>query len=205
MSLRNENPGRDSTKSKPGDRQTEQAEDRSSAGSPSTSVEEALGRAHRHTRHSLSEGLAAAASFIEAVSIAVGGESSESHHALTRLADRIEVWRDEMTRQGGRLSLPLAEGLLNALDAEVARWEVRAREDSDARAVMRAFLGLREVLWELGVRHPPAPGSDPRMPSERNADPARSASRGVGAEGAASDPKEGDQRRRRVQRVRVQG
>ena len=205
MSLRNENPGRDSTKSKPGDRHTEQAEDRPTAESRSTSVEEALGRAHRHTRHSLSEGLAAAASFIEAVSIAVGSESGESHHALTRLADRIEVWREAITRRGGLLSLPLAEGLLKALDAEVARWEVRARQDPDARAVMRAILGLREILWELGVRHPPASGSDPRMSSERDADPPRSASRGAGAEGAASTPQEDGQRRRRVQRVRVQG
>ena len=35
---------------------------------------------------------------------------------------------------------------------EIERWEARSARDPDARAVLRAFLGLRELLWELGLR-----------------------------------------------------
>ncbi|MGH7286571.1 MAG: hypothetical protein ACREI8_00945, partial [Myxococcota bacterium] len=63
----------------------------------------------------------------------------------------------------------------------IARWEERARQDGEARAVLRAFLGVRELLWEFGIRRPDEPAA-PR--AER-----RAAKRG--------GP--------RVQRVRVQG
>ena len=49
--------------------------------------------------------------------------------------------------------------MLDALDAEIARWETKARQDADARAVLRAFLGVRELLWELGMR-PSAPAAE---------------------------------------------
>ena len=68
------------------------------------------------------------------------------------------------------------------LDAEIARWENCSKDNADARAVLRAYLGVREVLWELGLRRP-----------ERSDEP-----------GAASGPPR-KPRRRRVQRVRIDG
>jgi hypothetical protein len=46
----------------------------------------------------------------------------------------------------------LLRSIAEALDAEVARWQARAESDPEARAVLRAFLGLRELLWEFGIR-----------------------------------------------------
>ena len=44
-----------------------------------------------------------------------------------------------------------------AIDDEIALWEERARNNTDARTILRAFLGLRELLWEFGVRSPETP------------------------------------------------
>jgi len=71
-----------------------------------------------------------------------------------------------------------------ALDAEIARWEKRAAADGDARAVLRAFLGLRELLWEVGVRPRPEPAAPPA------------------ARGRKAGP---DRPQGRVQRVHVEG
>ena len=49
--------------------------------------------------------------------------------------------------------------ILDALETEIARWESLSRQDEEARSVLRAFLGLREFLWEMGIRSktpPPA-------------------------------------------------
>ena len=46
--------------------------------------------------------------------------------------------------------------LADGLDSEIERWEARSREDAEARSVLRAFLAVREVLWELGTRFDPA-------------------------------------------------
>ncbi len=56
-------------------------------------------------------------------------------------------------RENARFSLPSAmpEPLATALEAEIKRWESRSQTDPDARPVLRAFLGLRELLWEIGV------------------------------------------------------
>ena len=46
----------------------------------------------------------------------------------------------------------LLSSFAEALDAEIDRWEKRSQKDPTARAVLRAFLGVRELLWEMGVR-----------------------------------------------------
>ena len=61
-------------------------------------------------------------------------------------------WPRTSRRRGGDGPEPLLASIAEALDIEIARWEKRARDDLDARAVLRAFLGLREILWEFGVR-----------------------------------------------------
>lgn len=70
-------------------------------------------------------------------------------------------------REGTPFRLPpaLAAPLYRALEAEILRWETRSKTDPDARPVLRAFLGLREILWEFGVR---APGdSEPTPEAQR--------------------------------------
>jgi hypothetical protein len=104
--------------------------------------------------------------------------------------------REPRLRRRGRARRRHRAEIAEALDAEIARWEERAKHDADARSVLRAFLGLREVLWELGVRASFAQRAEgERRPSggHARADDARSRS----TEPAASRP--------RVQRVAVQG
>jgi hypothetical protein len=67
----------------------------------------------------------------------------------------LEGLASDLGRRGGDGPEPLLASIAEALDIEIARWEKRARDDLDARAVLRAFLGLREILWEVGVRPRP--------------------------------------------------
>ena len=62
----------------------------------------------------------------------------------------------------------LAAPLSAAIEIEIKRWEERSRTDPDARLVLRAFLGMRELLWEVSTRDDGA-----RTPAEprSNADP----------------------------------
>ena len=48
--------------------------------------------------------------------------------------------------------LKILDQQVGELEAEIERWEARAGDDPEARAVLRAFLGLRELLWEFGIR-----------------------------------------------------
>ncbi|MGH0032224.1 MAG: hypothetical protein ACQGVC_20730 [Myxococcota bacterium] len=145
-------------------------------------VQEALVRARRHARNAAAEATRALRALLDALSLLQGGVAADSHAVLSRAA----VWLDTVARGlgGSDDDAALTRALAEALDAEIARWEARASEDPDARAVLRAFLGLRELLWELGVRPRPSAG-----PSEGEAPAAR--------------PRAG--RRKRVERVTVQG
>jgi hypothetical protein len=134
-------------------------------------VEDALARARRHARNAAAEALEAVRALLDAIAILSGGATAESHAALSGAAQ----WLDELARQlaGGPGDATITRALADALDAEIARWEERARDDPDARAVLRAFLGVRELLWELGVRpapepaEPPPSGEPPRRRSRR--------------------------------------
>lgn len=142
-------------------------------------VEDALARAGRHARNAAAESLAALRALLDAAAILSGGAPAESHAALARAAR----WLDELIAQlaASPGDATVTRALAEALDAEIARWEERARDDPDARAVLRAFLGVRELLWELGVR-----------PTPKGAEPP----------GAAAPRR---RKRRRVERVPVQG
>ena len=150
---------------------------------PPATVEEALARAREHARLAAAETLTAIHALLDAATLAGSGRPSRAHRQLAPLARLLEGLASDLARHGGDGPEPLLASIAEALDIEIARWEKRARDDLDARAVLRAFLGLREVLWEFGVR------------------PRRSA--GV--------PRSGPQRARpqpaspRIQRVPVQG
>jgi len=119
---------------------------------PPRNAEEALARARNHARAAAAEAVAALHALLDAAALAGVGSSAETHRLLGPAARLLA----QLARDLGSGHASEAESLLvsaaRALDDEIARWEQRAREDADARAVLRAFLGLRELLWEVGVR-----------------------------------------------------
>jgi hypothetical protein len=158
------------------------------------SVGEALASARRHARLAAAEALAALRALLDAASLAAAGAPSEELRGLAMLARRLDEL-DAGLREGSAGADALVGALAGALDAEIARWERRSGEDPEARAVLRAFLGLRELLWELGVR---APGAADRG-SEREG--AAEAAPGARAPRTPSAARRGP----RVQRVPVEG
>jgi hypothetical protein len=150
---------------------------------PPATAEEALARAARHTRAALAESLCALHALLDAASLAASGRPAEGRRLLGPLARGLEGLAGDLDAAAGGGSGSLLLAIAEALDAEIARWEARARDDADARAVLRAFLGLRELLWEFGVRRPEAPGRGPVRARPGRARPAGP----------------------RVQRVRVEG
>ena len=142
-------------------------------------LEAALARARRHASQALAEALLAGRALLDAAALATSGVAA-GEHPLFSAADAWVAARQRELREDTPLASELGLALAEALDAEIRRWEERAREDDEARAVLRAFLGLRELLWELGV------GRGPRENRERS-------------EPAPHRP------RRRVERVTVQG
>ncbi len=157
-------------------------------GAPEQRLDEALARARRHAQNALAEALAAARALLDATSLATSGAAAGDHPVFA-VAD---AWIGDAGRhltEARGLPADLGAALAEALDAEIQRWEERAAADPDARSVLRAFLGLREMLWEVGVRPTAArPGSPPR------ANPAQ-----------PSPNPEDEPRTRRVERVSVQG
>ncbi|HXV37544.1 MAG TPA: hypothetical protein VEC18_10360 [Myxococcota bacterium] len=150
---------------------------------------DAIARARGHAKAALGETLAALGALLDAASLAAIGEppaGSALLGALSRILEalRAEIDADAALHAGG----PLLQSIAEALDVEIARWQQRAESDDEARAVLRAFLGLRELLWEFGVRR------------ERGGDAARArhARRSSRADTARAP-------RARVQRVTVEG
>lgn len=124
-------------------------------------ADEALRRARSHLQTATLEGLQAARALLD---VAVHG-SGLTDAAEDGLVAELRRSLDELIaaiRRNAPFSLPtqLTEPLSSALDAEIERWERRSRTDPDARPVLRAFLGLRELLWEIGVGRDPASPTD---------------------------------------------
>jgi hypothetical protein len=158
---------------------------------PPTTAPEALDKARQHAHAALHEALAAVQALLDAASLAVSGERSEAHRLLAPVVGILEKLTAELNGDVGREATILLDSIAVALDTEIARWEDRAKNDVEARAVLRAFIGLRELLWEFGVRHE-SEGDDSDAASRRAPRKAgRGSSRG--------------RRRTRVQRVPVEG
>lgn len=174
-----------------------------SSGAPPASAEEALGRAREHARRALREAVAALRALLDAGSLAAVGATAARQPGLDVLARGLDELAGALDSDGPGPAAPLVEAVANALDQEIGRWESRAARDPDARAVLRAFLGLREILWELGIRRSETPaagdGSAAPGPSAGGGDPDPAVER------ATAVPGDTPVQRRRVQRVRVQG
>jgi hypothetical protein len=147
-------------------------------------------RARRHGRAAAAEGMAMVQALVDAASLASGGRPSDASRLFGPLSKLLEGLGDELMRGTADRPSELFATIAAAIDSEVAYWEKQAHDDTEARTVLRAFLGLREVLWEFGVKREPT-GAGTAVPKRR---PPSTRSR-AGAAGGAP----------RVQRVPVQG
>lgn len=161
-------------------------------GTAPETVEEALSRARNHARVAAAESVAALQALLDAMALGLSGRAAEGDAILGPLSSSLEELRALIAPEDSRFGASLLSALFDALDAEIARWEVRSREDPNARSVLRAFLGVREILWEISSRGQEA------MSSSRDGGPkagGRKPSSGTGR----------SRRRSRVQRVPVEG
>ena len=159
---------------------------------PPETLGEALARARQHGRAATAEALAMVRALIDAASLAASGQPSEASRLLGPLAKLLEAVGDDLGHDAGDRSSQILDSIAGAIDDEISHWEERAGDDTEARTVLRAFLGLREILWEFGFRRSGgAEGADsdepPRPPSSQSR---RTAAKSRGA---------------RIQRVPVQG
>jgi hypothetical protein len=155
-------------------------------------VEEALARARNHGRAALAESLAALQALLDAAALTLSGRAAEEDAVFGPVARSLEELRAVLAPDPSGAGASVLDALFEALDAEVARWEVKSREDPNARSVLRAFLGVREILWEITSRGAGAAGEPEEGASESNPKP--SSGRPVRSRRGA-----------RVQRVRVEG
>lgn len=159
---------------------------------PPSTPAEALAEARLHARRAAAESAAALRALLDAATLAARGEPAAAGRLapLAEALERVAAWLSPEGEQSGD---DVLRALADGLDAEIKRWEAKSREDPEARSVLRAFLAVREVLFEMSARFatprtdPPA-AAEPGDTDERSARPAR-----------ARRP------RRRVERVAVEG
>jgi hypothetical protein len=141
---------------------------------PPASPEEALARAAGHARLAAAETLRTVRALADAGALAAGAGPLAEDSTLGLVARSLDELASALAAGADGAGSSVLRAVAEALDAEIARWEERAREDGDARAVLRAYLGLREILWELGVR----PRSSEGEPGRRQPRGGRGAGRG---------------------------
>jgi hypothetical protein len=119
---------------------------------PPRTLEEALERARRHGLAALAESVSAARALVDAAALAATGAPSDTHDWLARATAWLDGVAEQARSGAGRPLGPWLDAVSDALDDEIERWEEKSRVDPEARAVLRAFLGVREILWEFGLR-----------------------------------------------------
>ena len=119
----------------------------------SNEVGEALERARLHLERAALEGLEAGRALLEAARQASDPDNRSGRSLAAEVLHELEMLIAAL-RKHAPIELPrsFSDPLSVALEAEIERWERRAHDDPDARTVLRAFLGLRELLWTLGIR-----------------------------------------------------
>ncbi len=156
----------------------------------SDDFDRAIARARVHFGNATREALAAVVAVLEAGGRASGLDPEQTERLAASFARRFEA-QFERLKDGALLPGAILVPLEEALAREITRWEERSKHDPDARAVLRAFLGLRELLWELGLRGETTEDAGPDRADDR-------ASRGTPPKPAASAGRE------RVQRFEVE-
>lgn len=162
--------------------------ERTSPGTPA----EALAEARLHAQRAAAESAAALRALLDAATLAARGEPAAAGRLapLAEALERIAAWlHPEGDQSGDAVLRALADGL----DAEIARWEAKSREDPEARSVLRAFLAVREVLFEMSTRF-----ATPRKEETEAAAPGDTEER-------SPRPTRPRRPRRRVERVAVEG
>ncbi len=164
---------------------------------PPRTLDEALERARRHGLAALAESASAARALVDAAALAATGAPSDAHDRLAAATE----WLDAAAERAGagRPLGPWLDAVSDALDDEIERWEEKSRVDPEARAVLRAFLGVREILWEFGLRARDGAAASPtaddlRAPRATPVETARTRSPRAARPGGA-----------RLQRVPVEG
>lgn len=170
-------------------------------GESDASVRQALERAVEHAQLALSEGVASARALLDAASIGVSGGPAKDHAKLSELAWALDRISAALSGEAPTLRAAALNSLLAAVDREVARWEIRSRSDQDARAVLRAFLGLREILWEMGVR----PGEAKPGTGDSKRDGHGRAKYATGKRSKPTPPDTSRPKPARVQRIKIRG
>ncbi len=159
---------------------------------PPSSASEALAEARAHAQRAASESAAALRALLDAATLAAQGELAMAGRLapLAEALDQLASWLHPDGDEGGDAVL---RALADGLDAEIARWEAKSREDPEARSVLRAFLAVREVLFEMSTR----------FATPREEAPAPSGA--VDTEERSPRPQRVRRARRRVERVAVEG
>jgi hypothetical protein len=159
---------------------------------PPSTPAEALGEARLHAQRAAAESAAALRALLDAGTLAARGELAAAGRLapLAEALERIAAWlHPEGDQSGDAVLRALADGL----DAEISRWEAKSREDPEARSVLRAFLAVREVLFEMSTRF-----ATPRTEQPDAAAPSDTEER-------SPRPTRARRARRRVERVAVEG
>jgi hypothetical protein len=164
---------------------------------PPRSVDEALERARGHALAAVSEALLAARAALDAGALATLGAPSDTNEWLGGAARWLEDAAAQARAGAGRPLTPWLDAVSDALDDEIERWEARSRIDPEARSVLRAFLGVREILWEFGLR-----GASPK-PQPRAARSGEAAARPAAA--GTRPLRTGPRSTTRLERVPVEG
>jgi len=159
---------------------------------PPSTPAEALAEARLHAQRAAAESAAVLRALLDAATLAAQGEPAAAGRLapLAEALERIAAWlHPEGDQSGDAVLRALADGL----DAEIARWEAKSREDPEARSVLRAFLAVREVLFEMSTRF-----AAPRKEEPEAAAPSDTEER-------SPRPTRSRRPRRRVERVAVEG
>ncbi|HIF96740.1 MAG TPA: hypothetical protein EYQ54_06905 [Myxococcales bacterium] len=138
---------------------------------PPDTVEQALARSLQHARNSASQALLATRALMDALSILLADEPvvrhAQANSPIANVAEAIERWADTLQGPEPNHSSSGLPAVLHALEAEIDRWEMRAQSDSNARTVLHAFLGIRDILWEFSPPANLAMAREGRRPSPK--------------------------------------
>jgi hypothetical protein len=161
---------------------------------PPSTTAEALAEARMHAQRAAAEGAAALRALLDAATLAARGEPANVGR-LAPLAQALEQVSGWLHPEGDQSGDAVLRALADGLDAEIARWEARSKEDPEARSVLRAFLAVREVLFEMSAR----------FAAPRKDEPATPPSPGADTDERPQRPARKQRARRRVERVAVEG